>query len=195
MFRKFYLYIALAAIAAGFVAVCALLFIFRGNAVLLRRKLKLGGIIIALTGMLSSCVPGFPPVVMCYEPAYDPEDWVYLHYEEEAIEEDNPNGTITITLPAQAVMSGELHALTSTVFSWRLRSNDSEADIRGDIAADDGEIQYGRELFKIAIDPALSAGKYTLSFFNTPQDEQDDDGTTPFCSYALAIQRSNPVQQ
>ena len=158
MEKKTILPLGLVFIGAAFLFVSFLLFIFKSNRKLLAQKFKLGGIILTLTGSISSC----KPVVTCYDPA-PPPDEMYLNY----TYYNTDSGFYEFDRSKDSILLGTIENRQSNNFSFRLTNSNNLLVQAENIPAQDGNFDSYSESFGVSVVDTLSTGFYTIKFYNT----------------------------
>ncbi|MBT4340376.1 MAG: hypothetical protein HOD63_17430 [Bacteroidetes bacterium] len=141
----------------SFILISVLLLVFKSNRKLIAQKFKLGGIILTLTGSISSC----KPVVMCYDPM-PPADEMYLNYEHY----NDDSGYYEFDLSNDSLLNGVIDNRQSDQYSFRLL-NDKELLVQAnDLQALDSSFDSYSEPFSIPVIDTLSHGFYDIQFYN-----------------------------
>lgn len=180
MEKKSILPIGLILTGISFLFISFLLIFFKSNRKLIAQKFKLGGIILTLSGSISSC----KPVVSCYEPAPLPDE-IYLDYEFY----NQDSGYYEYDLSTDTLLHGEIQNRQSGKYSYRL-INSNETLVQGDnIQASDGIFDSYYENFGIPITDTISEGIYTIRFYNTDYPSADLDPESAKRDYSIHIKK------
>lgn len=162
--KKITLPIILAALSLVFIVTCVALYLHKGkSAKWVARKMKVGGIMLSLTAILSACDPTQvtdEPEITCYMVA--PSNLII-------VEVDTTN-TITLDLPNQQTIEGEIMSRISNKFCFTVLDSTERIVQKENITALDGTFDESQEKFKITIDKELAPGNYGLRFYNTDKD-------------------------
>jgi len=125
--------------------------------------MKVGGIMLSLTAILSACDPTQvtdEPEITCYMVAAS----------NLIIVETDTTNTITLDLPNQQTIEGEIMSRVSNKFSFIVLDSKEKIVQKENVSALDGTFDESQEKFKIKIDKELATGDYSLSFYNTDKD-------------------------
>ena len=171
--------LVIAGLAVAFIVVSALVYLSRGDPGLVRRKLRLGGMLLALTGAVNGC-GGL--TASCYDMAA-PNEF--------SLSDINQDGAVTVDLPADNQVAGVIYQRQGDTFSFRLQDG-KEAEVQSaDIVALDGAFDENSEEFILAIRPDLDSGTYLLSFYDSHKDKQSQ--TEPnYMTYKLKVTNAKP---
>lgn len=140
--KETWLPVAAVALTAAFLIVSGLVHLTRGNPWLIRRKLRLGALLLGVNGAAAGCGPD--TFVTCYLPA--PQNWIHF---------DAPFATdsgLVLDLSAGSALRGEIEEPTSTAYAFRLTFEETELQ-RGDLVAVDGAFDESSEAFTLTLDP------------------------------------------
>ena len=156
-------WISLIGLFIAFGVICFLRFFFRKNPGLLRYKLRIGGIILTLTGMMTftSCT------VMCYVPAYNGISIVEL----DSLSYLNINQTnmIRFNLNTQQSIPG---------LSYQLQDSNGVFIESNDVQAFDGSFDSNTEEFRVYLPVSLTNGLYKLNCCTDSKTNQTADNWT-----------------
>ncbi len=162
--KKITIPIALAALSLVFIVTCVALYLHKGkSAKWVARKMKVGGIMLSLTAILSACDPTQvtdEPEITCY---------MVAAYNLILVETDSSN-TITLNLPDKQTIEGEIMSRESNKFCFTVLDSTERVVQKENISALDGTFDESQEKFKIKIDKELAPGDYSLRFYNTDKD-------------------------
>jgi hypothetical protein len=158
--------LAIAGLSAAFLGISLLVFLSRGNPSLIKRKLKIGALLLTLTGAMTGCNRNTGGI--CYAPDLSDDMVITEHLAGNSQIEMNP--------AEDATLSGEISDRRSEEFSFRIdRENASEA-LKDEIVALDGRFDEDRENFEIALPQDFPVGTYRLSLYNVGVDHQLEAG-------------------
>jgi len=162
--KKITLPVVLAALSLVFIVTCVALYIHKGkSAKWVARKMKVGGIMLSLTAILSACDPtqvNDEPEITCYMVAAPN---LIL------VETDTTN-TITLDLPNKQTIEGEILSRESNKFCFTVLDSTERVVQKENISALDGSFDELQENFKIKINKELKPGNYGLWFYGTDKD-------------------------
>lgn len=162
--KKITLPIILAALSLVFIITCVALYFNKGkSAKWVARKMKVGGIMLSLTAILSACDPTQvtdEPEITCYMVAAS----------NLIVVETDTTNTITLDLPDKQTIEGEIMSRISNKFSFTVLDSTERIVQKENITALDGTFDESQEKFKITIDKELAPGNYALRFYNTDKD-------------------------
>lgn len=146
-----------------FAGISLLVYIFNGNVKLIEKKLRIGAMIISLTGVVSTCTP--TQHATCYEmSAPEPKNFITInnYFQNIKIQIDARNPSIT----------GSISNRVSSLFSYAIKNESGTIFQKGNIFSDDGKFDEYDETFIIHIDKNLSNGNYIFYIFNVPENNQ-----------------------
>ena len=170
--------VLVAVLSVAFVFVSFLVFVTRGNASLIRKKLKLGAVILSLTGVvLGGCREG---EITCYAPIL-PSDRIEFY--SPGVTEDG----IYLNLAVRYIIEGTIYERRSDAFSFDIIDESRNEVQSGDIAAIDGAYDTETELFLIAVRRDLPVGAYTLSIYRDASGFQPINATDRIFQVTLNI--------
>jgi len=162
--KKITLPIALAALSLVFIVTCVAVYLHKGeSAKWVARKMKVGGIMLSLTAILSACDPTQitdEPEITCY---------MVAAYNLIVVETDSTN-TITLNLPDKQTIDGEIMSRESNKFCFTVLDSTEKVVQKENISALDGKFDESQESFRIKIDKELAPGNYGLWFYGTDKD-------------------------
>ncbi len=157
----------------------------------IRRKLKLGGILISIAtiGMgTTSCV------VNCH--AAQDDDLVLLAalqlLQDQIIiidgsEETESGYEITISLSDSLSIQGRIENRTSDEFSYILLDGDGNVVQSSDLFPVDGTYDSSTEEFRITLDPSITVSDYTLKIYSLSPGQVDVNTTTEKLSITVHV--------
>lgn len=154
--KETWLPIAAVGLTAAFLVVSGLIRLTRGNPWLIRRKLRLGALLLGVNGAAAGCGPG--GFATCYAPL--PPN---------SIDFDAPFVTadgLVFDLAAGSVLTGEILAPTGSVYAFQLTFEDVELQ-RGDLVPVDGAFDESSEAFTLTLDPDHLAPKCLLRLYRS----------------------------
>ena len=162
--KKITLPIILAALSLVFIVTCVAVYFNKGkSAKWVARKMKVGGLMLSLTAILSACDPTQitdEPEINCY---------MVAAYNLIVVETDTTN-TITLDLPDKQTIEGEIMSRESNKFCFTVLDSTKKVVQKENISALDGTFDESQEKFKIKIDKELAPGNYGLWFYVTDKD-------------------------
>ena len=172
--------VAITIVAAAFIVVSILVFISRGRSSLIRRKLKLGAILIYLTGFVSCDLLDGGGTSTCYVPLPPPNEF--------HIVEPGPTGDgIDVDLALSNVLKGVIERREGAEFSFRIDDDGAHEWQRDDIAALDGVFDEYTEDFEVALRGDLATGSYLIHFFDVGAADQSSRSARCRASYRLNV--------
>ncbi len=141
--KETWLPLAALALSAAFLIVSWLVHLTRGNPWLIKRKLKLGALLLGVNGAAAGCGPdGY---VTCYAPA--PQNWIHF---------DAPFATPTglvVDLSQGSALTGTIDQPNRSTYGYQLLFEDEEVQ-RGELVAIDGAFNEESEAFRLTLDPS-----------------------------------------
>ena len=171
-YKHLFLFIALAIV---FAIISLLVYLTKGHPSLIRKKLKIGAMIIAITSIYSCDMLTDETTTTCYAPVV-PQNQIVL---------DSPDGS-TIYLKENNIIHGEINNRGANEFSYALTDSTSYEYQKDDLTAKDGAFDEYYEEFDIILNDSLRSGTYNLDFFLVPED-QITDSTEAYISFQLTI--------
>jgi hypothetical protein len=158
MDNKFLVPFAVAGLTVAFAVISFLVFISRGkNALLLKKKLRFGALLLILTGAAIGCKQQEP---FCYSPAR--LNQFYLQYPTE--------GGLVVNLARNDTLSGTIKERTLNEFSFALILGTDSILQKNNIYPLDGKFDSTTEHFKIVLDGNIPTGYYDLQFYGCEKD-------------------------
>ncbi len=155
----------LAVLAAAFLLVSLLVYLSRGRPGLIRAKLKLGALLLGLTGTLGSgCNTG---QVTCYLPA--PQEMMDIEIE---VMDD---WGVVLDLDQGHQLHASLSFRKHDAFSFRILNEEGIELQRGEILPADGAYDSSSEDCVMEIDENLSLGQHWLDLHTGPPGEIEDN--------------------
>lgn len=181
MFKKqFMIPVLIVGVAAAFVFVSFLVFLTGGRPSLVKKKLKIGALLIALTGMVSCDLFDGKGTHTCYVPAPPPNA---IHITDPAWGEYG----IELDLSTGNILGGRIENRKGADFSFRIEDEENVEMQRDDIAALDGEFDEYTEEFEIEVREDLSTGLYYIHLFDVGAQDQPVNLTSYKWSFRLNV--------
>jgi hypothetical protein len=172
--------VCIALISGAFIAVCTLICLTGARPALIKKKLKLGAILIYLTGLVSCDLFGGKPQPTCYVPLPPPNE---IHITEPAV-----NGAgIELDLSRSNVLKGVIERREGTEFSFRIEDPGATERQRDDLAALDGAFDEFSEDFALNVRNDLETGEYFLRFFGVPASGQAGDHSGGLATFRMSV--------
>ena len=150
--------IAIVALSAAFFTISFLVYVSKGNPALVKRKLKIGAMLLLLTSTIIGC----QQAVTCYEPAR-------VNIIELNLEQDSQYN-YKINLDSNNSVPGKISNRSNNLFSFQLTDTNEIEKQRGDILPKDGKFDSEIENFEFKIVDTLTSGIYWLNFFANSKD-------------------------
>lgn len=142
-------------LGVAFLTVSGLLIVMKKRPGLIKAKLRLGAMILTLTGaMTTSCIP-----TTCYVPM--PTDLIGI----ENAGYDEEQGIRVITINQGDNVNAHTLGATGSTITYKVSDLSSNEIAAGDVVFVDGEYDSPNEDIRI-VTSALSAGEYVLSIFS-----------------------------
>lgn len=196
--KNIFIPIVIIFLSIGFIIVSFLVFISKGNSKLLRKKLKIGGLIITLTAAISSTTLSCFEV-SCYLPDDEPYEYNnYLSFTEDYASDYKYDKKITVDLTSDNILDGSIKNIKSDYFSYRLCDYDFISYQKGDIifsdetTDSDGKINVN---FQINLNKNINIGNYNLYIFDNSVDAQmmvpDDEYSNYIDKFEIKIVPGN----
>ena len=167
MKKEIYLPVVIIGLSVAFVVVSFLVWITRGNDSLLKKKLRIGGLILLLSGAAVGC--------RC-------EDSCYLVAQENqfVVEDQYIGGRIVLDMSVTNKLTGLVSNYTSVDFWYLIEDyNDNEIQ-RGAVEPLDGAYDEAYEEFEVLVRIDLATGEYKLEFYMIETDY-------PLATYELYV--------
>jgi hypothetical protein len=150
-----------ALLGISFVVVSALVVVTRGHPYLVRRKLKIGALLLSISGVAAGC----GPTTTCYVPALD--------YAVSLDPTSGGSGGIVVDLAVSDTLQGTFENRSGTEFSYQLRDTNGVVG-SGDIYPADGVLDQPTERFRIVLGTSLAVGPYIIEFYAVNKDSIND---------------------
>jgi hypothetical protein len=153
MKKELYIPLILIGLSVAFVVVSFLLWLSRGNDSLLKKKLRIGAIILSLTGTAVGCGG-------CGETCYlkIPDNQFYL-------EDHGSVGRIELDMSATNKLTGMIRHRIDEDFWYLIRKQNGEEIQRGNVEPLDGAYDESEEEFEILVRIDIATGEYELEFY------------------------------
>lgn len=152
MKKELYIPLILIGLSVAFVVVSFLVWITRGNDSFLRKKLRIGAMILLLTGTAVGC--------KC-------EDSCYLIIADNQffIEDQGIGGRIELDMSVTNKLIGQIRHRADEDFWYLIRKRNGEEMQRGNVEPLDGVYDDIHEEFEIQVRIDLATGEYELEFY------------------------------
>jgi hypothetical protein len=153
--RRYLLPVLVAGVGIAFAAACLLAWLTRGRGLGLRAKLRLGGLLLTLTGVTATMGLG---CVMCYDSGPGDNEFVFDAY--------SYNTPLAINLSQTNILHGTIHYRTVSSFSWALYDEVPATSLASNnIIPADGAFDQTTERFLITLPEDLDNGAYKLRLY------------------------------
>jgi hypothetical protein len=153
--KELYLPLVLIGLSAAFIAVSFLVWITSGNDSLLKKKLRIGALIISLSGIALGCWSE-RDCSTCYLVAQENQF---------IVEDQHMGGRIVLEMSVTNKLTGMVDNYTSDNFWYLIEDyNDNEIQ-RGTVDPLDGAFDEYSEEFEIPVRIDLATGEYKLEFY------------------------------
>jgi hypothetical protein len=149
--------LVLIGLSAAFIVVSFLVWITRGKDSLLKKKLRIGALILSLSGVGSGCWP----VISCYDGL--PADRFVL-------EGTDVYGEIELDLTVSNILKGKIQQRRGKDYWFLITGQDSVEIQTGTLEALDGAFNEDTEEFEIAVRSDIPTGGYDLTFYSADDD-------------------------
>ncbi|HON11017.1 MAG TPA: hypothetical protein PLE24_09135 [Chitinispirillaceae bacterium] len=160
MNRKSAISVLLFFLIIAFGLVSLLVILTRRHPSLVKSKLKLGAIILSLSGVASGCF-----TTTCY--ALPPENQFAID------QVSGPGDTIIVTTPALDTISGKITHRNGDKFSYSVTDSLDNTIKKEDIFPLDGKYDENTEEFRIVLGEDFAPGNYKLRFYTASKDNID----------------------
>ena len=143
-----------------FAFISFLVFITKGNPFFVKKKLRVGAIILTLTALIST---GFSSCAKrtCYSIVIQ-ENGITLN----AVM-DTQNGIYNIDLTESNIITGDMMNISGKDFFFKIHDNNGTIMQEGKVVPKDGELNNTEEEIEITIDYYIPSGVYNLIFLNS----------------------------
>ncbi len=161
MERKLITASCLAGIALAFGVVSLLVVLSRRHPFFVEKKLRLGALILTLSGVIAACGSGSPfsPQVMCYDPI--PENYITI---------DRYDYSTGLTISRTDTITGAIDSRRGTVFSFGITDTAGSFFCKDDLHPADGIFDESTEEFTIVLPESIIPGNYQLKIAPVPKD-------------------------
>ena len=154
-----------------FLGVSFLVYLTKGKDSLIKRKLRIGALLLTITGFSITGCSGGGGVVSCYiGPA--PNNFI--------LETQYPSSAINVNLAHTNILHGEIRYRINTNYSFRLMDTGNTVIQTNELFADDGVYDTATEQFSLSLTNAVQTGEYKLYFYNKTAAEQNADPQTAY---------------
>ena len=141
---------------AAFGVVCFMVGITKGkSAKWIARKMKIGGVILTLTSISSSCSLVDPPIVSCYDPIA-PNVFQFDQMDDESYQ-------LVADLPNDSILSGTIYSRQDENFGFEVLKNDTVVIQVGEVVPGDGAFDASPESFQLTLNSKIDTGMYRLN--------------------------------
>jgi hypothetical protein len=157
MKKELYIPLVLIGLSVAFIVVSFLLWLSRGNDSLLKKKLRIGALILTLSGVATGC--WYSEEVTCYVPSVS---CVFV------VEDAVAQGTIELDMAVTNKLSGKIYQPEGEDFWYVITDQDDQEIQTGTVEALDGVFDEGMEEFELVVSSDVATGEYVLDFY-TPE--------------------------
>ena len=144
---------------AAFAVVSLMVVLTRGHGYFLLKKLRLGGLIIGLSGFVvtgTACTP------MCYDPA-SPTSQL-------DVDDLGPDNTVAIDLAGDRVVNGTISERGGVSYSYVIYQSTRDTDaVTGALEPVDGAFDESTEEYRLEVPDTIEPGVYTLEFIEVAE--------------------------
>jgi hypothetical protein len=158
MDNKYFLPIIVAGLTIVFVVVSIMVFVSGKNAYFIKKKLRVGALLITLTGAAAGCGEN---IVTCYDPI--PSNLFH-------IDRSNQTNEITINPAVADTLSGRIENRNGEKFSFAVLGQKDTVIQKDNIKAIDGAFDESLEEFRITIGKNIPSGSYNLRLYSCEKD-------------------------
>ena len=176
MKKELYLPLVLIGLSAAFIVVSLLVWITRGNDSLLKKKLRIGAMILMLTGTAVGCNC---TEVTCYIGTRP--NMVYFD------DGTTMDGEIHLDLNIGNIVTGTIESPSSPVYTFQILDDEDVIIDRGPIEAIDGKYDDRLEAFELSVREDITSGTYDLNFYMASEEDLDNYEIKPFTWFHLDI--------
>ena len=172
MNRKIIAGISLGLLFTAFVVVSIIVVITKRHPYFVSKKLRLGALIISLSGISAGCITN-----TCY---------VSQQYNMFRIDQaDTQNGLIVINKSVSDSITGRIFERRGNTFSYIVADSSDSIIIRENLAPEDGAFDENTEEIIIRFGNTIMPGNYELRFYTSPKDSIKN---TDWCSMSYPLQ-------
>ncbi len=141
------------------------------------KKLRLGAIILSISGASVGCSP---PIISCYMPASRNN----FHIDQTI----NSSDSIVISKANSDTITGKISERDGNTFSYAIFDSSDNIVLKDNIQPIDSAFDEDIEEFKIGLGPTILPGKYDLKFYYVPKDSiQNINGSGYRETFSLTI--------
>jgi hypothetical protein len=173
MNRKIIAGVSLGLLFTAFGVVSLLVILTKRHPYFVSKKLRLGAIILSLSGASVGCFPA-----TCYVPA--PSN---LFNVDQTISQTD---SIVVSRAASDTITGQIRNRNGNTFSYAIVNSTDSIVLEDNILPVDGTFDEDVEEFKIGFGPAIPTGKYDLKFYTVSKDSIKN-GAADVRSFSLTI--------
>jgi hypothetical protein len=155
MKKEIYIPLILIGLSVAFVVVSFLLWLSRGNDTLLKKKLRIGALIISLSGIALGCWSE-RDCVSCY---------LVIPDNQFIVEDQNIGGGIVLDMSVTNKLTGKITHRADEDFWYLIRGQNGDEVQRGMVDPLDGAYDEPEEEFEILVRIDLATGEYQLEFY------------------------------
>ena len=182
--KELFIPLILAGLSLIFFIVCFLVFITRGNnSYFIKKKLKVGAMILALTAIVYPESYSYAQTIKCY--VKPPSNVFFL---------DQNKTEINIDLSKSNILAGKINFRKGTVFSYKVTDEKDNVKQVDNIKALDDKFDEFEEAFQIKVSDYLPSGKYYIYFYSLKKEDQNAENTNYSYKYTLNIKNNIPVK-
>jgi hypothetical protein len=174
MERKIALGISLGVLFIAFGIISLLVILTKRHPYFVAKKLRLGALIISLSGFAAGCSGGAPkPVVSCYTSA---DELVF------SIDQaDSLTGSIVLHKGISDTITGKIRTtfgneIYRDSFAYAIIDSANSIVFKNDILSNDGAFDGKEEEFKIGLGNAVMPGTYEIRLYDVPRDSIKIEG-------------------
>jgi len=155
--------IIIIALTATFLIISFLVIVTKGNPALIKRKLKLGALLLTFTLTQTGC-DGLVTQT-CYAPI--PSEQIVF------TDVQTDTSGIIIDLTKSQILKGTISYRTSNEFSYKIADSGNVIIQNGNISAYDGKFDSSTEPFEIKFNSNFKLGVYDIYFYKFSKEKQD----------------------
>ena len=179
--KHLFIPVVISLVAAAFITISLLVFFTRGKPSLIRKKLRIGAILIYLTGLVScDLIDGKKSRPTCYVPLPPPNEF-------HIVEPSPGRYGIDIDLTSGNLLKGIIERREGEEFSFRIEDDNALERQRNDLFALDGAFDEYAEDFELTIEGDLATGTYYIHFFDVGAADQSSGCERCKASYRLNV--------
>ena len=146
-------------LCAVFALVSLLVILTKRHPFFVAKKLRLGALLISLSGAAAGCST---PTPTCYDPVG------YNYIEVDQI--NTQNYSISLNRSVSDTVTGKIYSRRGTMFSYAVCNSADSIVSKDNIPPFDGAFDENTEEFKIGLDRTIPAGDYDLRFYQVSKD-------------------------